>query len=363
MSAEALAPIVEPYGEADAGLEVTVESADGRVLATAGTSPRHGGPDGPDGPMPADAARDIRSEGSIIGRLTVRGNAAPLVEAVATSLAGALEALVAASGGHRQVDADAHRLEAELALGRRIQRSFVPLVLPEIKGYEVASHYEAAREVGGDFFDVFRLRDRTGRLAVVIADVTGKGIAAALLMAFARPLLHAAIDHARTPAEALRRTNRILVEERRSSLFITALCLIVELRNGRIRLANAGHEPPLVVPADGPVRWLPGAGPLLGAFEPLDLDECADELAPGDIALLYTDGVTDSRAATGEWFGEDRLLEVVERERGGTARELVDGIVAAIVAFQGDMPPADDVTIVAIRRDEAKPGRLGRLRR
>ena len=106
----------------------------------------------------------------------------------------------------------ARRIDEELAHGRRLQRSFVSLVAPDVPGFDIASHYEAAREVGGDFFDLFRLRRRGQPLSVVIADVTGKGIAAALLMAFSRPLLHAAIDHTTGPAEALERTNRILVE-------------------------------------------------------------------------------------------------------------------------------------------------------
>ena len=285
----------------------------------------------------------------------------PLVEAIVASLANAIAALAGPTHDHDPGGAAAHRLEAEMALARRIQRSFVPLIPPDIPGYEVASHYEAAREVGGDFFDVFRVRGRGGRLAVVIADVTGKGIAAAMLMAFARPLIHAAIDHTAVPGEALERTNRILVEERRSSLFITGLCAIVDLRRGDMRIANAGHEPPLFVPGgDEPIRWLEGSGPLLGAFGRLDLGECVVGLSAGDLVLLYTDGVTDARAANGERFGDDRLLAVVERERRGSARDVVDALAAAISEFVGEEPAADDVTIVAIRRTERPPARARR---
>ena len=150
-------------------------------------------------------------------------------------------------------------MEEELARGRRLQRSFVSLTPPDVPGYDIAAHYEAAREVGGDFFDLFRLRRRGRPLSVVIADVTGKGIAAALLMAFVRPLLHAAIDHTTGPADALERTNRILVDERRSSLFITALAGRLDLRTGHLRLAN--RPPPLIIRADGsPPTWL-RAGP------------------------------------------------------------------------------------------------------
>ena len=279
----------------------------------------------------------------------------PLVEAVTLSVANALAALAGTAHEHAPGGDAAHRLEAELALARRIQRSFVPLIPPGIPGYELAAHYEAAYEVGGDFFDVFRLRVQSGRLAIVIADVTGKGIAAALLMAFARPLIHAAIDHALQPVEALERTNRILVEERRSTLFITALCAIVDLRRGTMRIGNAGHEPTLVVRAEGgPIEWIEGSGPLLGAFGRLDLDERVVELGPGDLVLFYTDGVTDARAANGERFGDARLLEVVTRHRASSAQAIVDALAAALGEFQGDEPPADDVTVVAIRRNERR---------
>ena len=193
------------------------------------------------------------------------------------------------------------------------------LVAPEVPGYELASHYEAAREVGGDFFDLFRMRRRGRPLSVVIADVSGKGIAAALLMAFSRPLLHAAVDNTAGPAEALERTNRILVQERRSSLFITALCATLALPTGRLRLANAGHEPPLIIPGDGsPILPVDVEGPLLGAFGSLGLFEAEVELGGGDVVLFYTDGVTDARSATGERFEEERLLAAIEAARGDT---------------------------------------------
>jgi sigma-B regulation protein RsbU (phosphoserine phosphatase) len=251
----------------------------------------------------------------------------------------------------------ARRIEQELAHGRRLQRSFVSLVAPEVPGYELASRYEAAREVGGDFFDLFRMRRRGRPLSVVIADVTGKGIAAALLMAFSRPLLHAAIDNTTGPAAALERTNQILVQERRSSLFITALCATLALPSGRMRLANAGHEPPLIIPGDGSaVHAVDVEGPLLGAFGSLGLFEAEIELDAGDVVLFYTDGVTDAQAASGERFEDRRLLAAIEASRGGpgaghgAAAEIVESIRAAVTDFQAGVAPADDITIVAIGR-------------
>jgi sigma-B regulation protein RsbU (phosphoserine phosphatase) len=220
-----------------------------------------------------------------------------------------------------------------------------------VPGYDLASHYAAAREIGGDFFELFRLRRRSRPLSIVIADVTGKGIAAALLMAFARPVIHGALNGANGPAQALERTNKILVDERRSILFITVLVGELDLPSGRIRLANAGHEPPLVVPADGsPIRQLEIGGVLMGAFPTLGLREVDLTLAPGDVLFLYTDGVTDARGPSGERFGEARMVEVVDAARGGTAKDIVDAVRGAVAAFSGDVEPADDVTIVAVGR-------------
>jgi sigma-B regulation protein RsbU (phosphoserine phosphatase) len=358
--------LLGPFASVDAALSISVEDAAGNVLATAGSS------------LGADSnrrrvSRDLEVDRSVIGRLVVLAGPEPaadertrsrgLIEALAEAIGASLEMLLAeatarraaemsqAATAERALDGGGSRLDAELALARRIQRSFVPLTSPDIPGYEIASHYEAAREVGGDFFDVFRLRSHAGRLAIVIADVTGKGIAAALLMAFARPLLHSAIDNTAAPVAALDRTNRILAQERGSALFITALCAILELRTGRLRVANAGHEPPLIVPAaDGPIRWLSDSGPLLGAFSELDLTECVTDLDEGDLVVLYTDGVTDARAVSGERFGDDRLVATVEAHRAGPPVDVVLALAAAVRDYQTGMPPADDVTIVAIRR-------------
>jgi hypothetical protein len=306
------------------------------------------------------------------GRVVAWGPAAatPLAAASIESLAIAIGIAHTISGAAIADVAAARRIEQELSHGRRLQRSFVSLVAPEVPGYEVASHYEAAREVGGDFFDLFRMRRRGRPLSVVVADVSGKGIAAALLMAFSRPLLHAAIDNTPGPAEALERTNTILVQERRSSLFITALCAQLALPTGRLRLANAGHEPPLIIPGDGsPVIPVQTDGPLLGAFAALGLFEAEVELSGGDVILFYTDGVTDARSTTGERFEDDRLLAAIEAARQpdgdgrGTAARIVESIRAAVVSFQAGMTPADDITIVAIGRRRPAARRGGRPRR
>lgn len=344
LTPDRLRPILAPFDLDDPAVLIAVEDMDGRPILTAGRA---------DDDAPVTSVSEIRCgpASAAVGRVVGRGSD-PIVGAVVESLAASLSALASTTHEHDPGGAAAHRLEAELALSRRIQRSLIPLAAPDLRGFEVASHYEAAREVGGDFFDIFPLRDRTGRAGVVIADVTGKGIAAALLMAFARPLMRSALDQARDPLVALERTNRILVEERRSALFITALCGTIDLRTHVLRLANAGHEPPLLLPGDGrPARWIGGSGPLIGAFPALGLEPCEIQLAPGDLILLYTDGVTDMRSPDGERFGDDRLVATIDAARGGTAREVVDALVGALAAFEGDEPAADDVTIVAVRRE------------
>jgi len=373
---ELLDEILGPFRGLAPAVTLVVEDGDGRPLAGLGAGNEVQDPSlgGASTSRETRTSREIRTRDGLAGRITARGpdaTAPPVVaavEALATALAAlvtehrarqeAESALVSLGAEAAEAAAERHRrIDDELALGRRLQRSFVALVAPEVPGYDLASHYEQAHEVGGDFFDLFRLLRRGRPLSVVVADVTGKGVGAALLMAFARPVLHAAIDNAGGPADALERTNRVL-RERRSSLFITALCGSLTLSTGRLRVANAGHEPPLLVRRDGsPVVPLEGSGPMLGPFASLDLVESVTVLAPGDIALFYTDGVTDARSLTGERFEDGRLLDAIEAARGGSAFDIVESIRDAVDRFQAGTLPADDVTVVAIGR-RARPYRV-----
>jgi Stage II sporulation protein E (SpoIIE) len=347
---ERVTRILRPLARDPGRLVVTVEDATGHAI----------------GMRPPDALaseprlmRDLMLDGAFLGRLVAVGRAAtePSVADAIEAVAVAIEQLADAERrGPRAPTVGARAaarsgLAAELAVSRAQQRSIVSLLAPDVAGYDLASHYEPAREVGGDFFELFRLRKRGRPLGVVIADVTGKGIAAALLMAFARPVIHAALDAAPDAAEALQRTNRILVDELHTALFITALAGRLELSTGQLRMANAGHEPPLLVPGDGrPISPIEGSGPLLGAFAPLSLTETATQLDPGDRLVLYTDGVTDSLGPTHERFGKQRLIQTLEANRGGTAHDLVAAIRDAVAAFRQSVEPADDVTIVAVGR-------------
>ena len=341
-----LNPIVASFAPLRDDLQVAIEDADGHVIAGVAAL----------GAGEPRAVASIHAHGDPAGRVVLHGPGAgtDVAMAAAGALAAALSLAAEADAAGVAGDAVAHQIEAELAHARRLQRSFVSLVAPEIPGYDLASHYEAAREIGGDFFDLFTMRRPGTPLSIVIADVTGKGIAAALLMAFSRPLIRAAIDHAEGPAEALERTNDVLVRERHTSLFLTTLVAHLDLDRGVLLMANAGHEPPLFIPGDGsPLGLILGSGPLIGAFGRLDLPEVEAYLAPGDAVLFYTDGVTDARTAAGACFEESGLFAAVERARGGSAQDIIDEVVGSVDRFVAGAEPTDDVTLVAVGRRRA----------
>jgi serine phosphatase RsbU (regulator of sigma subunit) len=343
---DSIEAILRPFARVGDALDVRIELAGG---------------DGSDGPTAAIGGprltRDLEADGRFVGRLVAEG---PNVSE--RSLVAALEALAVAverilvlpprDGVPDSSGSDPRSgMAAELALSRLQQRSIVSLEPPQVAGYDLASYYEPAREIGGDFFELFRLRRRGRPLGIVIADVTGKGIAAALLMAFARPVIHAALQAASGPADALRRTNRILVEELHTALFITALVGRLDVATGRLQISNAGHEPPLLISAAGePITPIEGGGPLLGMFSPLELAETEVELAAGDRLLLYTDGVTDALTSSGERFGKGRLISTIEGARDGSAHDIVRVVSQAVSGFCAGVSPTDDVTIVAVGR-------------
>ena len=242
-------------------------------------------------------------------------------------------------------------MEDELRVAQRIQRTLVLLAGVEADGWELASDYRPARSIGGDFFDVFPLPDRPRALGVVVADVSGKGIAAALLMAFLRPVIRSALDHTGDPVEALERTNSILVNERRTGLFVTVVCGVLDLETGVFTFANAGHEMPILArPGRADPTQVPGGGPLVGVFGRLDLAPLMVEVRPGQRLILYTDGITDARAQSGERYGESRLLDSIRGTCGGPAEDTCRAVIDGVLGFQGEADPADDLAFLVLRR-------------
>lgn len=242
-------------------------------------------------------------------------------------------------------------LQEELRVAREIQLSLLPSC-PVAPGWTFEAKYISAGEVGGDFYDfLYHAMDR-GRLELVIGDVTGKGMPAALMMATSRAVLRAESRHSDSPAEVLVRTNEILTDDRLSRLFLSALHASLDLASGLVTYANAGHDRPLLIRADGVGHAeLDAPGTILGAFRRIELVDCVVQLAPGDALVFYTDGVTEARNPSGEFFGDERLLEAaLAGANGQTAGAVALQILEAVTEFTAGAPQSDDLTLVVVQR-------------
>lgn len=240
------------------------------------------------------------------------------------------------------------RVEREFQLAREIQRTFLPSHMLNLPKWELDVRWQPAREVGGDFYDFFRLEEN--RLGLVISDVSDKGMPAALYMTVTRTLIRAAAQSQKSPARVLDRVNRLLMSDSVNSMFVTAVYAILELDTGRLVYANAGHNRPLLLRADGgAVEQFPKGGIALGILDRARLEEHEIHLNPGDTLLLYTDGVTESFSPEGDAFGENRLIESLQDANGKNIHELLQAIDAALEEFQQGELASDDLTILAIR--------------
>ncbi len=240
------------------------------------------------------------------------------------------------------------RLETEVQLARQIQKTFLPEVLPTFAEWELAARWKTARQVGGDFYDVFNLPDN--RLGLFIADVADKGVPAALFMALTRTLVRAAVIEAASPAEALERVNDLLLPDTRQGMFVTAVYAVLDLTTGELTYVNAGHNPPLWVKQAGGIERLTRTAIALGVVFGGAVEQRTIQLAPGDNLFLYTDGLTEAFNAEKEFYGEERLVNSLLENQCSSAHELMDVVEKALLEFVQDMPPADDLTMLVLRR-------------
>jgi serine phosphatase RsbU (regulator of sigma subunit)/signal transduction protein with GAF and PtsI domain len=240
-------------------------------------------------------------------------------------------------------------LEHELDLAREIQKSFLPARCPNVPGYQLAAAWRSARRVGGDFYDFMLLSN--GTVGIAIADVADKGVPAALFMALCRTLVRATSMSGRMPADALRRTNTLIMSDARSDLFVTVFYGLLHPRSGSFTYANAGHNPPLWLNVrSGVMQRLQQHGMALGVIPEVPLTEHLIQIEPGDVLALYTDGVTEALNVEGEEFGVERLEQVIKANARRTAEEIVAAIEAAVDEFVGNEPPFDDFTLVVMKR-------------
>ncbi|MBK7317148.1 SpoIIE family protein phosphatase [Candidatus Villigracilis affinis] len=253
-------------------------------------------------------------------------------------------------------------LEREMNIARDIQKEFLPAQLPDVPGWEIASYFEAAKEVAGDFYDAFTLPD--GTLTFLVADVCGKGIGAALFMTLFRSLIHAASisdqfspgqeQKSLSPAERLQHvislTNNYVAEtHEESNMFATVFIGILDPVSGKLSYINGGNEPPLIVGKDGKVHTtLTRTGPAIGAIAQAKFTVKETTLASDDLLVAFTDGIPDTQNIDGEFFGNERLRELLMNHSSPT--QLLNEIEVDLKQFIGEAEQFDDITLLAIKR-------------
>ena len=272
-----------------------------------------------------------------------------LVAAIAASAATAIE-----NARLYQVAVDKGRLERELQAARAVQTSLLPRETPQLAGWDFAAFWQPARQVSGDFYDFIPLASveaPRNELGIVIADVSDKGMPAALFMALSRSNIRASVMHSTSAAEAMTRANRLICADSPDYMFLTLFYATVRAGSGEVVYVNAGHNPPYLYRAqeEQPVRLMP-TGMLLGITDAAHLAQQAVHLDAGDCLVMYTDGITDALNAQGEEYGQERLQYVCAEHRHDTAEQIVAAVHDRIFEFVGDTLPADDCTLVVAKR-------------
>jgi phosphoserine phosphatase RsbU/P len=246
-----------------------------------------------------------------------------------------------------QVAVEKGRLDRELQMAREIQESLLPRKLPALHGYQVAARWRSAREVAGDFYDVFRLAD--GRMGLVIADVSDKGAPAALFMAATRSMIRSHAFAGLSPLETLGRTNDLTVEDAENGMFVTTYYSVYEAGGTSVHV-NAGHNPPLLYRcAERQVHVMPRGGLAIGWFSNNPMQPVELQLAPGDVMVYYTDGLTEAENEQGDYFGEGRLIQAILDAAEYGAQDILNYIVDQVDAFCGNVPAFDDLTLCVVR--------------
>ena len=239
-------------------------------------------------------------------------------------------------------------LQNELGVASKIQQSILPTRFPERPGCRIFANMKPARNVGGDFFDVIHLQD--DRIGIAIADVSDKGVPAALFMMSCRTLIKGAAIGKTDPGEVLHEVNQLLEEDNDAAMFVTVFYGVYDPHSRRFQYANGGHNSPLIVHADGSSAELPLTGGIaLGLMPDLDYDNSTVTLAPGDLIVLYTDGVTEAFDEQGNQFGTERLQEVFAGAEPKDVQDANRAVFEAVEKFAGDTPQSDDITCVTFR--------------
>jgi sigma-B regulation protein RsbU (phosphoserine phosphatase) len=257
-----------------------------------------------------------------------------------------LEAIKQGLEAREQLSAIQH----ELGIAARIQQSILPRQFPPFPGrtdFELFAQMTPAREVGGDFYDLFLIDNN--RLGFVIGDVSGKGVPAAIFMAVCRTLLKATALQGGSAGECMKYTNDVLTQQSDAAMFVTVFYGILHTETGELEYCIAGHNPPYLLTKTGDLSQITEpSGMMAGAFEVATFETGRLMMKPDDTIFLYTDGVTEAANIAGEFFSEERLHQLLERTPSGSAEEIVSNVLNEVRAFVAGAPQSDDVTAMAV---------------
>ncbi len=239
-------------------------------------------------------------------------------------------------------------LRRELGVAARMQESILPTVFPTDSRFEIHASMTPALEVGGDFYDFFKVED--GKMGIVMADVSGKGVPAALFMMVSRTLMKGTAIGESDPATAVAEVNRLLVESNEESMFVTLFYATFDPASGQLAFANGGHNLPYVVRKNGSVEQIDcDSGIVLAVLPGFDFPGGDLELEPGDVVFFYTDGITEAMNEEGEEFGDDALAQLLAGIAGSDAATYSERVVEAVRAHAGEAEQSDDITCLCLR--------------
>ncbi len=243
-------------------------------------------------------------------------------------------------------------LRQSLEVAREIQQCLLPAESPTLSGWDITGRSMYCDETGGDYFDYIEQEGNTEHLRVVLGDVTGHGIASALMMATARSLLRGGVKCPGSPAVRLGEINAGIVRDTPLGWFMTFFCMEVSADSGVLRWISAGHDPAVMVAPGGETTLLEGADVPLGIDESWQFTEQEGAEAPqGAVIVIGTDGIWEARNPAGDMFGRERFIKVIQESQGGTAEQTIDAIIKAVMAFCDGAPQLDDITLVAAKRE------------
>ena len=244
-------------------------------------------------------------------------------------------------------------IKGDLAVAREIQQAILPRIFPpfpeEVSHMDIAASMNAAKDVGGDFYDFFRIDD--DRIGFVIADVSGKGVPAAIFMAVARTLIRATGIRGVSPSECISYSNALLAKESVNYMFVTVFYGIYNIRTGEVTYTNAGHNPPYLMKANGSIQPLPMTKDIIaGAIDDFQFTEETISLEQGDTLLLYTDGVTEATDPDLNEYGEERLQQLLGQLVKSDCQQIIDTVRSDVKAFAREAEQSDDITLLAIKK-------------